>query len=221
MRDDERLAPILEKITRQTFRASEIVNGLLNFSRTSGAEFTSIDLNELLHDTLTLLEHQMKTAQIRVETDFNPHLQRIHGNQGKLQQVILNLLLNAKDAMFGTADPVLRLSTCNEDRTVIIRIQDCGGGIEQEHLHRIYDPFFTTKTTPQAGEHKGTGLGLAVSYGIMQEHSGKIHVESQIGVGTTFQLEFPALGSRVTAVPDLPATSDSTAKELERKTLHV
>ncbi len=108
MRDDERLAPVLEKITHQTFRASEIVNGLLNFSRTSGAEFTSIDLNELLHDTLTLLEHQLKTAQIRVETDFDPHLQRIHGNQGKLQQVILNLLLNAKDAMFGTVDPILQ-----------------------------------------------------------------------------------------------------------------
>ena len=142
MRDDERLAPVLEKITQQTFRASEIVNGLLNFSRTSGAEFTSIDLNELLHDTLTLLEHQMKTAQIRVETDFDPQLQRIHGNQGKLQQVILNLLLNAKDAMFGTADPSLRLSTCNEDRRpVIVRIQDCGGGIEQRapapHLRSI------------------------------------------------------------------------------------
>jgi two-component system, NtrC family, sensor kinase len=221
MRDDERLAPILEKITRQTFRASEIVNGLLNFSRTSGAEFTSIDLNELLHDTLTLLEHQMKTAQIRIETDFDPHLQRIHGNQGKLQQVILNLLLNAKDAMFGAADPVLKLSTCNVDRIVMVRIQDCGGGIEQHHLHRIYDPFFTTKTMPQAGEHKGTGLGLAVSYGIMQEHSGKIHVESQIGVGTTFQLEFPALGSRTTISPDLPAVSDGTGKEFERKTLHV
>ncbi|HTD95632.1 MAG TPA: histidine kinase dimerization/phospho-acceptor domain-containing protein, partial [Edaphobacter sp.] len=91
MRDDERLAPVLEKITQQTFRASEIVNGLLNFSRTSGAEFTSVDLNELLRDTLTLLDHQFKTAQIRVETNFDSHLARIHGNQGKLQQVVLNL----------------------------------------------------------------------------------------------------------------------------------
>jgi signal transduction histidine kinase len=72
-------------------------------------------------------------------------------------------------------------------------VQDSGGGIEQEHLHRIFDPFFTTKTKPRNGEHKGTGLGLAVSYGIMQEHGGKMHVQSEVGVGTTFRLEFPGV----------------------------
>ncbi len=96
MRDADRLAPVLEKITHQTFRASEIVNGLLNFSRTSGSEFTSVDLNDLLRDTTVLLEHQFKTAQIRVETNYDPQLPPIHGNRGKLQQVILNLMLNAK-----------------------------------------------------------------------------------------------------------------------------
>ena len=84
MRDDARLAPVLEKITQQTFRASEIVNGLLSFSRTSGSEFTNVDLNELLRDTLVLLEHQMKTSQIRVETNLDSNLPRIHGNCGKL-----------------------------------------------------------------------------------------------------------------------------------------
>ena len=196
MRDDQRLAPVLEKITQQTFRASEIVNGLLNFSRTSGAEFTSICLNDLLRDTLTLLEHQFKTAQIRVETDFDSRLPRINGNQGKLQQVVLNLFLNAKDAMFSSADPTLRVTTSEAGGRVYVRVQDSGGGIDQNHLHKIYDPFFTTKTKPRDGEHKGTGLGLAVSYGIMQEHSGKIHVESELGVGTTFQLEFPVAGLR-------------------------
>jgi len=218
MRDDERLATVLEKITQQTFRASEIVNGLLNFSRTSGAEFTSVDLNEVLRDTVTLLEHQFKTSQIRVETNFEPHLSRIHGNQGKLQQVILNLMLNAKDAMFDTPNATLKIATFNGSGRVLIRIQDSGGGIEREHLHRIYDPFFTTKTKPQEGEHKGTGLGLAVSYGIMQEHAGKIHVESELGVGTAFQLEFPASGAR-TAVPAEPAVS--TMREAGRKTIHV
>jgi two-component system NtrC family sensor kinase len=218
MRDDERLAPVLEKITQQTFRASEIVNGLLNFSRTSGAEFTSVDLNELLRDTVKLLEHQFKTSQIRVETNFDPHLARIHGNQGKLQQVILNLMLNAKDAMYGTLNATLKIATFNGSGRVSVRIQDSGGGIEREHLHRIYDPFFTTKTKPQEGEHKGTGLGLAVSYGIMQEHAGKIHVESELGVGTAFQLEFPASGSRPLASAETPATS---LREVERKTIHV
>jgi two-component system NtrC family sensor kinase len=218
MRDDERLAPVLEKITQQTFRASEIVNGLLNFSRTSGAEFTSVDLNELLRDTVTLLDHQFKTGQIRVETNFDPQLSRIHGNQGKLQQVILNLMLNAKDAMFGMPNATLRIATFNGAGRVLVRIQDSGGGIEREHLHRIYDPFFTTKTKPQQGEHKGTGLGLAVSYGIMQEHAGKIHVESEIGVGTAFQLEFPASGSRPLVSAE---TTTGRVQDIDRKTIHV
>jgi two-component system NtrC family sensor kinase len=218
MRDDERLAPVLEKITQQTFRASEIVNGLLNFSRTSGTEFTSVNLNELLGDTVTLLEHQFKTSQIRVETNFDPHLARIHGNQGKLQQVILNLMLNAKDAMFGTTNATLKIATFNGPGRVLVRIQDSGGGIEREHLHRIYDPFFTTKAKPQDGAHKGTGLGLAVSYGIMQEHAGKIHVESELGVGTAFQLEFPSSGTRPAIAADGPKSS---VQDLERKTIHV
>ncbi|MBS1799160.1 MAG: PAS domain-containing protein [Acidobacteria bacterium] len=212
MRDDERLAPVLEKITQQTFRASEIVNGLLNFSRTSGSEFTNVDLNDLLHDTLVLLEHQLKTAQIRVETNFDPNLPSIHGNRGKLQQVILNLMLNAKDAMFGMPNASLRIATFRSRGRVMVRIQDTGAGIEREHLHRIYDPFFTTKTKPQEGGHKGTGLGLAVSYGIMQEHAGKIHVESEVGVGTAFQLEFPVSASR-------PVTTPASA-EADRKTIH-
>ena len=92
---------MLEKITQQTFRASEIVNGLLNFSRTSGTEFVHIDLNQLLHDSTILLDHQFKTSRIRVETDLDPALAPVLGNQGKLQQVILNLMLNARDAMSG------------------------------------------------------------------------------------------------------------------------
>lgn len=222
MRDDQRLAPVLEKITQQTFRASEIVNGLLNFSRTSGAEFTSVNLNDLLRDTLTLLDHQLKTAQIQVEADFDPQLQRIHGNQGKLQQVVLNLMLNAKDAMFGTTNPTLKITTYEVDGRILVRIQDSGGGIERNHLHRIYDPFFTTKNKPKDGEHKGTGLGLAVSYGIMQEHGGKILVESEPGIGTTFQLEFQALGVRSTQNPDERLKPvNSGAEEGARKAINV
>jgi two-component system NtrC family sensor kinase len=78
----------------------------------------------------------------------------------------------------------------------VVEITDSGAGIATEHLNRIFDPFFTTKTNPQPGQHKGTGLGLAVSYGILQEHGGKISVESQVGVGTTFRLEIPAAGVR-------------------------
>jgi PAS domain S-box-containing protein len=201
LRDDTRLAPVLEKITQQTFRASEIVNGLLNFSRTSATEFVSVDLNQLLHDSAILLDHQFKTARIRIDSNLDTQLPRIHGNQGKLQQVILNLMLNAKDAMQGRGDSLLTLcSRTNSARDlVVVEIKDSGSGIEAGHLHRIFDPFFTTKTNPQEGQHKGTGLGLAVSYGILQEHGGKISVESEVGVGTTFRLEIPAVGVRASA----------------------
>jgi PAS domain S-box-containing protein len=201
MEQDKRIGPVLEKITQQTFRASEIVNGLLNFSRTGSTEFASVDLNRLLHDTLTLLDHQMKTAGIRVETHLDPTLPRIHGNEGKLQQVVLNLLLNARDAMHNAQDARIRIVTEQAGGHIWVMVEDHGSGIEQENLHRIFDPFFTTKTKPRNGQHKGTGLGLAVSYGIMQEHGGKMHVQSEVGVGTTFRLEFPGV-ARVAGADD-------------------
>ena len=132
------------------------------------------------------------------------------GNQGKIQQVLLNLLLNAKDATAGSANPCIRISTFQQAARVVIRIRDTGSGISQEHLHRIYDPFFTTKTRPREGEHKGTGLGLAVSYGIMQEHGGKITVESAVGIGTTFELDFPAI---LAITPSATANAEPSAGE--------
>ena len=196
----QRLSPVLEKITQQTFRASEIVNGLLNFSRTSGAEFVRIDLNQLLHDSAILLDHQFKTARIRVEQELTTTLAPVQGNSGKLQQVILNLMLNAKDAMHnGNSPGILKVRSFNDGALTVLEIEDTGSGIEPEHLHRIFDPFFTTKTAPKAGEHKGTGLGLAVSYGILQEHGGKIKVSSVRGEGTTFRLEIPSVAVPVPA----------------------
>jgi signal transduction histidine kinase len=196
VKGDAKLGPLLDKITQQTFRASEIVNGLLNFSRTSGAEYRETDVNVIIRDTLTLLEHQFKTSQISVETNLMSSLPPIMGNSGKLQQVFLNLFLNAKDAMAGleaNGEPrTLRIAT-EVNGHVSISIADSGSGIAPEHLRRIYDPFFTTKTARRDGQPRGTGLGLAVTYGIIQEHSGKIHVESQVGSGTTFYLEFPLL----------------------------
>jgi two-component system, NtrC family, sensor kinase len=190
VRGDDRLSPLLEKITQQTFRASEIVNGLLNFSRTGTTEFRETDLNAIIRDTLTLVEHQFKTSQVRLDTSLMPDLPPILGNAGKLQQVFLNLFLNAKDAMNGGG--TLRIAT-EINGHVSVAISDTGAGIAPEHLQRIYDPFFTTKSAPKQGERRGTGLGLAVTYGIIQEHAGKIHVESHIGAGTTFYLEFPML----------------------------
>jgi len=196
LKGDARLGPVLEKITQQSFRAAEIANGLLNFSRTSTTEFRDTNLNQVILDTLSLLEHQFKTAQIVVDLDLTETLPAIHGNQGKLQQVFLNLLLNAKEAM--PEGGRLRVTTLVNGHVEAV-INDSGAGIAPEHLKRIYDPFFTTKTMPKPGDRRGTGLGLSVSYGIIQEHAGKIHVESAVGQGTTFHLEFPLIRKSVHA----------------------
>jgi len=194
LRGDARLAPVLDKITQQSFRAAEIANGLLNFSRTSTTEFRSTDLNRVIRDTLSLVDHQFRTARILIDLDLTSDLPPIHGNPGKLQQVFLNLLLNAKEAMPGGGR--LRVATLVNGQVEVL-ISDSGSGIAPEHLKRIYDPFFTTKNVP--GDKRGTGLGLSVSYGIIQEHAGKIHVESVVGSGTTFHLEFPFLRNAVHA----------------------
>jgi two-component system NtrC family sensor kinase len=196
LKSDARLGPVLDKITQQSFRAAEIANGLLNFSRTSTTEFRETNLNQVIRDTLSLLEHQFKTAQINVDLDLVEQLPFINGNPGKLQQVFLNLLLNAKEAM--PEGGRLRVATLVNGHVEAV-ITDSGSGIAPEHLKRIYDPFFTTKTMPKPGDRRGTGLGLSVSYGIIQEHAGKIHVESAIGSGTTFHLEFPLLRNSVHA----------------------
>jgi len=188
LQGDPQKSGLLEKITRQTFRASEIVNNLLNFSRTSGTEFADVDVNKVITDTLALLEHQFKTAKIKVQSELTPSISAIQGNPGRLQQVFLNLFLNAKDAMPGGG--TLMVATTNGE-LVSVRVTDTGSGISPEHVHRIYDPFFTTKTAPREGQSRGTGLGLSVTYGIIQEHAGKIRVESNPGSGTTFALDFP------------------------------
>jgi two-component system NtrC family sensor kinase len=188
LQGDSQKSGLLEKITRQTFRASEIVNNLLNFSRTSGAEFADVNVNKVITDTLALLEHQLKTAKVQVQSELTPSISSIQGNPGRLQQVFLNLFLNAKDAMPGGG--TLSVATTNGDM-VSVRVSDTGSGIAPEYIQRIYDPFFTTKTTPKEGQNRGTGLGLSVTYGIIQEHAGKIRVESTPGAGTTFALDFP------------------------------
>jgi signal transduction histidine kinase len=160
------------------------VNSLLNFSRTSATEFTEIDIHQVIIETLSLLEHQFKTVRIHVEHELRADCPMTYGNAGKLQQVFLNLFVNARDAMPSGGE--LRILTDASDSKIEILVQDTGVGISRENVKKIYDPFFTTKA---AG--KGTGLGLSVSYGIIQEHSGNISVESKPGVGTSFKLELP------------------------------
>lgn len=175
---------LLEKIHRQTSRASSIVNNLLNFSRVSDARFVPVDLNRVLDDTIQLLEAQLRNTEIEVVRNYHPSLPFAPGNAAKLQQVFMNLILNARDAM--PQGGQLEIATEAHLDSIIISFRDTGMGIAADHLAKIYDPFFTTK---QIG--KGTGLGLAVSYGIIGDHGGHIAVESQLGEGTKFQISLP------------------------------
>jgi two-component system NtrC family sensor kinase len=175
---------LLEKIYRQTSRASSIVNNLLNFSRVSDSRFSMIDLNRVLDDTIQLLESQLRNTQIEVVRSYGAELPLVPGNAPKLQQVFMNLILNARDAM--PEGGRLEISTASDEDSVIIKFRDSGMGIDPEHLSKIYDPFFTTK-----GIGKGTGLGLAVSYGIIKDHSGHIDVESKPGEGALFMITLP------------------------------
>ena len=189
--DDPRQKTI-DRIVKQTFRASEIVNNLLNFSRTGGAELSEVDVNGILEETLSLVQHPFRTAQVTVIRSYKDALPPVLGSSTRLQQVFLNLLMNARDAMPGGG--MLEVRTTARNGSVEVEFTDNGAGIAPEHLHRIFDPFFTTKPTG-----RGTGLGLSVSYGIIKEHAGKVDVRSTPGKGTSFRLEFPAARKAVHA----------------------
>jgi PAS domain S-box-containing protein len=177
-------ADLLEKIEKQTFRAAKIINNLLNFSRSGSAELEPLDLNKVLLDVLSLMEHQLQGGSIKVRKELALHLPPVRGNENRLQQVFFNLLMNARDAMPGGG--WLTLLTRADDEVVAVEVRDTGDGIKREHIKRIYDPFFTTK-----GMGRGTGLGLSVSYGIVQEHGGSIAVDSAPGQGTAFLVTLP------------------------------
>ena len=177
---------LLEKIEKQTFRAAKIVNGLLNLSRPGPAtnERIDVDLNAVITDVFSLLEHQFEVGKIKVRRELAPVAVTVLGIEHQLQQVLLNLFMNARDAM-PRGGWLTVTSRIDGDRAVV-EISDTGSGIPPEHLARIYDPFFTTKVIG-----RGTGLGLSITYGIMREHGGAIRCDSAVGQGTRFALTLP------------------------------
>ena len=187
--DNDPRRQLLEKIHRQTSRASLIVNNLLNFSRLTEARYAPVDLNRVIDDTIQLLEAQLRNTEIEVVRSYTNDLPLAFGDGPKLQQVLMNLILNARDAM--PHGGRLEISTESDEDSAMVEVRDTGLGIAPEHLAKIYDPFFTTK---QIG--KGTGLGLAVSYGIVRDHGGHIDVESKLGEGTRFQITLPLAATR-------------------------
>jgi hypothetical protein len=181
---DDPKTKVLEKIERQTFRAAKIVNNLLNLARPAGADTGPVDVNVVVNDVLGLLEHQLRGGHIRVRKELASPPPIVQGIEYKLQQVFINLFLNARDAM--PKGGWLSIATRVENGAAAIEVSDTGSGIPAEHLSRIYDPFFSTKAIG-----KGSGLGLSITYGIVREHGGSIACDSAIGQGTRFTLTLP------------------------------
>ena len=186
---------LLEKIESQTFRAAKIVNGLLALSRpgTPGGERSELDLNTAINDVFALLEHQFTVGKIVVRRELSPSRVAVVGIEHQLQQVFLNLFLNARDAM--PRGGWLTVTSRAEDGQAVVEISDTGSGIPSGQLTRIYDPFFTTKAIG-----RGTGLGLSITYGIVQEHGGAIRCDSAIGQGTRFTLTLPLKAPSVRSI---------------------
>jgi two-component system NtrC family sensor kinase len=183
-RPDDPSTEVLEKIERQTFRAAKIVNGLLNLARPAQVDSGPCDINAVVNDVLSLLEHQFRTGSIQVRKELAVVPPVVQGIEHKLQQVFLNLFLNARDAM--PRGGWLTIVTRADRDGAVVEVADTGSGIPAEQLSRIYDPFFTTK---EIG--KGTGLGLSITYGIVQEHGGSITCDSQVEQGTRFSIRLP------------------------------
>lgn len=187
---DEQLKNDLNTITRETERCAGIVKGLLDFGRESIPQKTFVSVNKVLDKTLALVEHQTMFQDVQISRDYDHHLPDLEVDPNQLEQVFMNIFINAAQAM--PAGGRLELKTWQEEMVVMIRIADSGCGIPGENLERIFDPFFTTK------DQQGTGLGLSVSYGIIENHGGDIRVESSVAKGTAFTVRLPAIsGSKI------------------------
>jgi two-component system, NtrC family, sensor kinase len=179
----------LRRIAEESERAAKIVRNLLAFARRQSAARAEQDIADVMNRVLSLRAYEFRLNAIELETDFEPGLPLVLGDGGQLQQALLNLLLNAEQAMRARPTRKIRVGARHvaESDAVEIFIADSGHGIPDENLRRIFDPFFTTR---EVGE--GTGLGLSICYGIVRDHGGQIAVESRVGQGTTFKILLPA-----------------------------
>ncbi len=178
----------LEEVVRQTERCRDIVKSLLEFSRQSKAGTEQVDLNEVARDTYALVGNQSLFFNVEVVMDLDPRLPPVMADRSQLQQVFMNLFVNAAQAMHEQGRITIKSSYGKQDGHVVVTVSDTGHGIDQQHIARIFDPFFTTKE-----DGRGTGLGLSIAYGIVTQHGGTITVDSQPGRGTTFSMRFPAV----------------------------
>lgn len=188
--DEATRTKALEKILTAGQRAATITNSILGMARNRSPGFEPTDLPVLVEDCLVLLERELRKYRVSVERQFEvvpPAL--ANGNQ--IQQVLLNLLINARQAMPSGGRITLRIGHDDQRDMVILTVRDTGTGISQENLRRIFEPFYSTKSGPDETGKGGTGLGLATCRDIIEQHRGRMRVESTVGKGTAFTLMLP------------------------------
>ncbi len=188
--DDEK-RDMVDDVVKEANRAKKIISNLLDFARETGSQLEPLDLPRLLQETVVLASNQLKLSGIKIELQATDNLPRVHGDPQQLQQVFLNLILNAIDASPKGSKIQVLVVPADEPNCLAVKVIDYGSGIPEHILPSIFDPFFTTK-----GRGRGTGLGLSVSQGIVAKHGGRILVSSQEGQGTTFTVVLP-----VTTIP--------------------
>ncbi len=173
-------------IKKEADRAVAVMRDLLTFARKTGPRLGPVNLNDIVEQTLRLRTYGLRTMGIDVQLDLDPALHRVKGDDRQLQQVLLNLVVNAEHAMMGRTERVLRIHTRNEDRNAVVEVHDTGTGMSPEVQRRVFEPFFTTKP-----DGRGTGLGLSVSYGIVRNLQGRLDVDSTPGIGSCFRMSVP------------------------------
>jgi signal transduction histidine kinase len=190
--DDESRDKALNKILDAAERASKITGTILAQARNRSASFEPTDLAGLVTDTLVLLERELNKYRVAVTTEFAPDLVKVHASGNQIQRVLLNLLINARQAMADGGQLLIQLrNSAEHPEYVELVVRDSGVGIGGEHLPHIFDPFYSTKSGPDESGKGGTGLGLAACKEIIEAHQGKIRVESSAGVGTAFTIRLP------------------------------
>ncbi|HEY5514143.1 MAG TPA: ATP-binding protein [Geomonas sp.] len=177
----------LQIIEKETKRCKTIIENLLRFARQEQVEFDDVEIPQVVADALAIVDHQLGIHSIRVEQELEEGIPTCRGNANQLQQVLMNLMINAQQAMAGSSGTVRLSARRGERGAVELRVSDTGPGIPKEIQGRIFEPFFTTKPAGQ-----GTGLGLSVTYGIVKDHGGEIRLECEAGAGTTFVITLPA-----------------------------
>ena len=186
--ETENLREYLQLIRSEAFRCKTITNGLLDFSRNRAGQHAPVNLSELLPSVARLVMHQQRGPKVEIAVETEADVGLVNGDEGQLQQAVIALATNAIDAMPQGGTLRLRARRGEGGASALVEVSDTGCGIAQENLAKIFDPFFTTK---EIG--RGTGLGLAVCYGIVTEHGGRIGVESTVGRGTTFTITLPVI----------------------------